>query len=295
MARRKPRKHSRHHRHKSYKPMNKFDIENSRKKLGLDKDKSANICNAHSCNNPSTGTCKYCHRSYCGHHLDAGIATSATTIFNLRQNEDTIKYEKYMNDWKRENMHPCPSYTEWWIRDHESQTHYGREVWDQHHWNSRKTAYEQPYYKSPRSQHRYDNYSNYKKPRKKINIAKILGSAFAILFIFVMYLLLFNPALPNGIIPILSPIVYAVELIIFVVGLILINGVNLGRSDLGIWLMGIFGIILIFLGVLFFFSSGFVPRAYLPYEAWFGIILGILGLFALFRTRRRYGTFVYFG
>lgn len=71
------------------------------------------------------------------------------------------------------------------------------------------------------------------------------------------------------------------------------NGFGLGESDLGVWGFGILGIVLIFLGVFFFFGAGFVPRAYLGFEAWFGVILGILGLFALSRTRRRYGQFVY--
>jgi asparagine N-glycosylation enzyme membrane subunit Stt3 len=93
--------------------------------------------------------------------------------------------------------------------------------------------------------------------------------------------------------PILSPIIYVTEFIIFVVGLLLLNGFGLGESDLGIWGMGILAIVLIFLGVAFFFGSGFVPRAYLGYDAWFGIILGVLGIFAAFRAKRRYGSFVY--
>jgi hypothetical protein len=101
--------------------------------------------------------------------------------------------------------------------------------------------------------------------------------------------------LPSGILKDLAPIIYITEAIIFILGLVLINGVGLGRSDLGVWLMGGFGIFLVLLGLLFYFGSGFVPYAYHAYNALFGILIGILGLFALFRAKRRYGSFVYLG
>lgn len=126
-----------------------------------------------------------------------------------------------------------------------------------------------------------------------INLRKTLTWTFAILIILVLYLLLFNPQLPQGVLQILSPIIWIIELVILISGLMLINGIGIGESDLGIWGMGILGIVLIFFGVVFFFAAGFVPSAYEEYDAWFGIILGVLGLFAAFRTRRRYGRFVY--
>ena len=73
----------------------------------------------------------------------------------------------------------------------------------------------------------------------------------------------------------------------------MINGYGLGESDLGVWGMGIMAVVLILFGGFFFFFAGFAPRAYIGYEAWLGIVLGILGIFAAFRARRRYGSFVY--
>jgi hypothetical protein len=108
-----------------------------------------------------------------------------------------------------------------------------------------------------------------------------------------MYLLLFNPALPKSVLAVLSPVIYITELLIFILGLLLLNGFGLGADDLGMWGMGILSVVLILLGMFFFFGSAFVPRAYAGFEEWFGIVLGILGLFAGFRTRRRMGTFVY--
>ena len=125
------------------------------------------------------------------------------------------------------------------------------------------------------------------------NLAKIVTWGLLIMVLAVIYLLLFNPNLPSNILPILSPIIYFVEFLILVFGLLYMNGFGLGESDLGVWGFGILGIVLIFLGIFFFFGAGFIAREYLGFEAWFGVILGILGLFALFRTRRRYGQFVY--
>lgn len=125
------------------------------------------------------------------------------------------------------------------------------------------------------------------------NLARIVTWGLIIMILAVIYLLLFNPPLPNGILPVLSPIIYLVEFLILVFGLLYMNGFGLGESDLGIWGFGILGLVLIFLGAFFFFGAGFVARSYLGFEAWFGVVLGILGLFALFRTRRRYGQFIY--
>lgn len=125
------------------------------------------------------------------------------------------------------------------------------------------------------------------------NLAKIVTWALIIMVLLVLYLLLFNPTLPNGVLQTLSPVIYFVEFLILVFGLLYMNGFGLGESDLGVWGFGILGVILIFFGIFFFFGAGFVARAYLGFEAWFGVIVGILGLFALFRTRRRYGQFIY--
>ncbi len=125
------------------------------------------------------------------------------------------------------------------------------------------------------------------------NLAKIVTWGLLIMVLAVIYLLLFNPNLPSNILPILSPIIYFVEFLILVFGLLYMNGFGLGESDLGVWGFGILGIVLIFFGIFFFFGAGFVAREYLGFEAWFGVILGTLGLFALFRTRRRYGQFIY--
>lgn len=125
------------------------------------------------------------------------------------------------------------------------------------------------------------------------NLARIVTWALIIMIIAVLYLLLFNPTLPKGVLQTLSPVIYFVEFLILIFGLLYMNGFGLGESDLGVWGFGILGLVLIFMGLVFFFGAGFVSRVYLGFDAWFGIILGILGLFALFRTRRRYGQFIY--
>ncbi len=114
-----------------------------------------------------------------------------------------------------------------------------------------------------------------------------------LLIIGVTYLLLFNPPIPNQILPILSPIIYIVELLIFILGLSYLNGFGLGESDLGIVGFIALGIVLILLGGFFLLGAGAVSRVYLGFEEWFSIILGLLGLFSLFRATRRYGQFVY--
>lgn len=125
------------------------------------------------------------------------------------------------------------------------------------------------------------------------SLAKVVTWGLIIMVLAVIYLLLFNPNLPSSILPILSPIIYFVEFLILVFGLLYMNGFGLGESDLGVWGFGILGIVLIFFGIFFFFGAGFVTREYLSFEAWFGVILSILGLFALFRARRRHGQFIY--
>lgn len=142
--------------------------------------------------------------------------------------------------------------------------------------------------------YRYNSYRHSYRPRGH-SLGKILIIAFVAILVGVMYLLLFNPALPKSVLTVLSPIIYITEFIILILGLLLLNGFGLGRSDLGVWGFGILSVVLIGLGVFFFFGSGFVPRVYLGYDAWFGVVLGILGIFAGFRARRRYGTFVYMG
>ncbi|MDE1869594.1 MAG: hypothetical protein KGH71_01235 [Candidatus Micrarchaeota archaeon] len=125
------------------------------------------------------------------------------------------------------------------------------------------------------------------------NLASILTWSLVIMFIAVMYLLIFNPNLPNSLLQTLSPIVYIVELLILVFGLLYMNGFGLGESDLGIWGFRILSIVLILLGIFFFFGAAFVSGAYVGFEEWFGVILVILGLFAAFRARRRSGQFIY--
>ena len=50
--------------------------------------------------------------------------------------------------------------------------------------------------------------------------AKILTLALIIMVLAVMYLLLFNSSLPNGVLQTLSPIIYFVEFLILVFGLL---------------------------------------------------------------------------
>ena len=88
------------------------------------------------------------------------------------------------------------------------------------------------------------------------NLAKIVTWGLIIMVLAVIYLLLFNPNLPSSILPILSPIIYFVEFLILVFGLLYMNGFGLGESDLGVWGFGILGIVLIFFGIFFFFWCG---------------------------------------
>lgn len=146
---------------------------------------------------------------------------------------------------------------------------------------------------SRRHHHFHHGHHHHNKYRLGRNWGKVLIPTFFVIVLGVMYLLLFNPNLPQGVLNVLSPVIYIIEVIIFILGLLLLNSFRLGRNDLGVWGFGILALILMGLGVFFFFWSGFVPRSYLGYEIWFGAILFILGLFAAFRTIRRYGSFVY--
>ena len=88
---------------------------------------------------------------------------------------------------------------------------------------------------------------------------------------------------------------YGSLLIFLVASLISINGVDLGRSDLGVWAMIIFGFFLFALSVGVFFGGAFISPRDVIYNSTFAIILFFLALFCLFRGKRRRGIFVYQG
>jgi len=114
--------------------------------------------------------------------------------------------------------------------------------------------------------------------RRIPSLSKILIIIFVILIIGVMYLLLFNPPLPKGLLSILSPIIYIVEFLILVFGLIITT--SLSRHGIGGSLgMIVLGVFLMFFGFAWWFASGFSPPAYFAYEIWFGIVLFLIGLF----------------
>ncbi|MDE1869050.1 MAG: hypothetical protein KGH60_03765 [Candidatus Micrarchaeota archaeon] len=73
-------------------------------------------------------------------------------------------------------------------------------------------------------------------------------------------------------------------LVILFSTLLAVNWITIGRSDLGVWLMGGLGIVLLFFGLIFWFSGD-----------WPAGFLGLTGLFSLFRCRRRTGIFIYHG
>ena len=79
-------------------------------------------------------------------------------------------------------------------------------------------------------------------------------------------MVLFNPKLSPATLGVVKPIMYVGEAIILFGSLFLINSINMGESDLGIWGGAIFAVILVFVGVLFFFLSGFVPQYLGPYK-----------------------------
>ena len=105
-------------------------------------------------------------------------------------------------------------------------------------------------------------------------------------------MIIFNPQLSPSTLNIVKPILYIGEAVIFFGSLFLINNINLGESDLGIWGIRLLAVAVIFFGVLFFFFSGFVTQ-YTGPVALFGVILVFIGAFMAFRARRRYGQFVY--
>lgn len=75
---------------------------------------------------------------------------------------------------------------------------------------------------------------------------------------------------------------WIVAIVILITSLIAVNSITLGRSDLGVWSMGILGVVLIFIGIIMWFGGD-----------WPAGFLGLTGLFSLFRSRRRTGIFVY--
>ncbi len=101
---------------------------------------------------------------------------------------------------------------------------------------------------------------------------------FVILLIVVLYLLLFTPRLPLGIIQILSPLIYIMEFLIFVLGLMAFSRIS--RKGVGsAFAMMMLGIFLALFGIYWWFTSGFAPHQYFLYEFWFGIMMGALGFF----------------
>lgn len=108
--------------------------------------------------------------------------------------------------------------------------------------------------------------------------AKRIVIVFVILLVIVLYLLLFTPPLPSSIIQILSPLIYIMEFLIFVLGLMAFSRIS--RKGVGsAFAMIILGIFLAFFGIYWWFTSGFAPHSYFLYEFWFGIMMGALGFF----------------
>lgn len=129
-------------------------------------------------------------------------------------------------------------------------------------------------YRTSRHQARWMSYN---RPRR-IDWVKILSIMTILLTLGVSYLLLFNPPLPNGLLTILSPIIYVTEFLILVFGLMVTTTIS--RHGIGGSLaMIILGVLLMFIGLAWWFTSGFSPPTYYAYEMLFGAILGIIGLF----------------
>ncbi len=108
-----------------------------------------------------------------------------------------------------------------------------------------------------------------------------------------IYLLLFNPKLPAIVFEFLSPVIYILEIAFLIMGLMTLNQIRLGSSDLGIWVMRLFGIGLIIFSIIYYFIASFTPPPYNYYNFWLAVIFIIFGGFAMFRARRRYGQFIY--
>jgi hypothetical protein len=128
--------------------------------------------------------------------------------------------------------------------------------------------------------------------RKSVLTRQIIQWVILLLVLFTLYMIFFNPNLSPDVLSVVKPIIYIGEVIIFFGSLFLINRINLGESDLGIWGMRLLAVVIIFFGVLFFFFSGFIVH-YTGPVALFGVILIFIGAFMAFRARRRYGQFVY--
>jgi len=129
------------------------------------------------------------------------------------------------------------------------------------------------------SRHHHSRHHSYKSyhPRHHSH-GGYLKIILALLLIFVLYMLLFNPPLPKNLLPILSPIIYITEFLILVFGLVITTGIS--RHGVGGSLaMIILGVILIFFGLAWLIASGFSPPAYHAYEILFGIVLGLIGFF----------------
>jgi len=121
---------------------------------------------------------------------------------------------------------------------------------------------------------------------------QVIKYAIVLFVVFTLYIILFNPNLSPDLLSIVKPIAYVGEAILFFGSLYLINSINLGESDLGIWGVMVLSGIAIFFGVMFFFFSVFIPK-YTGIVALFGLILIVLAAFMAFRVKRRHGQFIY--
>ena len=135
--------------------------------------------------------------------------------------------------------------------------------------------------------------SIYYQTQGRSRLPKIKTIITIILFAGLIYLLLFNPKLPSIVFRFLSPIVYILEIAFLIVGLMTLNQIRLGSSDLGVWAMSILGIFLIIFGFIYYLAASFALPPYNYYNFWLAAIFVIFGIFSVFRARRRYGQFVY--
>lgn len=147
-----------------------------------------------------------------------------------------------------------------------------------------------------RRHHRHNHshhHSRYQPHHSMIRVPKFKTILTAILLASLIYLLLFNPKLPSIVFKFLSPVIYVLELAFLIIGLMTLNQIRLGGSDLGVWSMGILGVFLIIFGVMYYFAASFAPPPYNFYNFWLAVIFVIFGIFSMFRASRRYGSFVY--
>ena len=143
-----------------------------------------------------------------------------------------------------------------------------------------------------REHHHYNNYHPHQTQRR-LRIPKVKTLITIILFAGLIYLLLFNPKLPSIVFKFLSPVVYILEIAFLIIGLITLNQIRVGSSDLSVWGMGILGIFLMVSGAIYYFAASFAPPPYNYYNFWLAVIFVIFGAFAMFRSSRRYGQFIY--